>query len=97
MTEAESNKVIAEYVKLQKLMAVARRRMMDGDRISLATITKRTKRFCDHVTSLIPEERIRFSDRLGSLVTVASQSSTYCRSTANDGWSCSAAMMSNIW
>ena len=69
MTEAESNKVIAEYVELQKLMAVARRRMMDGDRISLATITKRTKRFCDHVTSLIPEERIRFSDRLGSLVT----------------------------
>ena len=42
---------------------------MDGERISLATITKRTKRFCDHVTSLIPEERIRFSDRLGSLVT----------------------------
>ena len=69
MTEAESNKVIAEYVELQKLMAVARRRMMDGERISLATITKRTKRFCDHVTSLIPEERIRFSDRLGSLVT----------------------------
>ena len=31
MTEAESNKVIAEYVELQKLMAVARRRMMDGD------------------------------------------------------------------
>jgi len=69
MTEADSDKVIAEYMALQKLMGAARRRMMDGERLSLATISKRTKVFCDHVTSLIPEERIRFADRLGSLVT----------------------------
>ena len=69
MTENESQQVIAEYQELQKLMSEARRRMMAGEQISLATITKRTKRFCDYVTSLIPEERIRFSDRLGSLVT----------------------------
>ncbi len=69
MTDADSNKVIAEYVELQKLMGEARRRMMEGERLSLATITKRTQKFCDHVTSLIPEERIRFADRLGSLVT----------------------------
>ena len=69
MTETDSQKVIAEYGELQKLMAAARRRMMDGEQISLATISKRTKKFCDHVTSLIPEERIRFADRLGSLVT----------------------------
>ena len=62
MTDADSNKVIAENVE-------ARRRMMEGERLSLATITNRTQKFCDHVTSLIPEERIRFADRLGSLVT----------------------------
>ena len=69
MTEAESAKILAEYMDLQKLMGEARRRMMNGEQISLATISKRTKIFCDHVTSLIPEERIRFADRLGSLVT----------------------------
>ena len=69
MTEADSDKVIAEYMALQKLMGAARRRMINGERLSLATISKRTKVFCDHVTSLIPEKRIRFADRLGSLAT----------------------------
>ena len=69
MTENDIQRVIAEYNELQKLMGTARRRMMDGEQISLATITKRTKKLCDYITALVPEERIRFADRLGSLVT----------------------------
>ena len=69
MTDTEHEKILTEYGELQRLMGEARRRMMAGEQTSLATITKRTKKVCDYITSLIPEERILFADRLGSLVT----------------------------